>query len=258
MDQKRYQPKTKKTFSLKSLSKKQWIIILAAIAAAAVLLLLLVFLPKAEEAAEEEDWMEIAETVELTGLKAVIDAGHGGFDNGTVGVSTGRLEKEVNLEIAKRLQAAMANEGMNVVMTRETGDAIAPSKDEDMDKRVNIILEEAPDMFISIHQNSAENAEATGPQVFYLMDGSEGKKLAVAIQQSLNDQLEIESPRIALAGDYTLLKPGAQPSCIVECGFFSNAEEEKLLQTPEYQEKIVAAIIDGVKLYVMEHLNVES
>ena len=89
----------------------------------------------------------------------------------------------------------------------------------------------------------------SGPQVFYAYQGTLGKKLAVAIQDVLNATLDVASPRMALNVPYDLLTPGTQASCTVECGFFSNPEEEALLQTPEYQDRLVEAIVHGVKLY---------
>lgn len=189
--------------------------------------------------------------VSLAGKRIIVDAGHGGSDAGCTGVD-GRLEKEVNLEIAERLKSALEAEGVEVIMTRETDDAIAPTKEEDMAERVRIIETSNADAFVSIHQNEYEGDDArtmTGPQVFYAYQGTKGKKLAVAIQDMLNGTLEVDSPRMALDVPYDLLKPGTQPSCTVECGFFSNPEEEQLLQTEEYQEQLAGIITDGIKLY---------
>lgn len=189
--------------------------------------------------------------VSLQGKKIIVDAGHGGDDAGCTGVD-GRLEKEVNLEIAEKLKAALEAEGVEVIMTRETDAAIAPTKEEDMAKRVQIIEDSNADAFVSIHQNEyeGEDAEAmSGPQVFYAYQGTKGKKLAVAIQDMLNGTLEVDSPRMALDVPYDVLKPGTQPSCTVECGFFSNPDEEALLQNEEYQAQLAGIITDGIKLY---------
>lgn len=209
--------------------------------------------PKSEpvvDFTEKEDTLNI----NIEGLKIIIDAGHGGADKGKIGVATGRQESDVNLEIAKKLQAALFNEGAKIIMTRETKDMIAPSKEEDMKKREQIILDSSADMFISIHQNSFEEESKYGPQVFFLKAGTAGEKLAEIMQEELNTQLEIKAPRIAIAGEYQLLKPGKQPSIIIECGFFSNKEEEAKLQTTEYQDKIVKAVVDGVKKYTGTHI----
>ena len=179
--------------------------------------------------------------------KVIVDAGHGGDDFGMFGVLTRRMEKEVNLEIAKKLQKELEAKGINVIMTRTDDGMIAPTTAEDMKKREDIISESNADMFISIHQNFYDKGQSVkGPQVFYREPNARGKKLAQCIQQEMNTQLDVEEPREIGEGDYQLLRPGNQPSVIVECGFFSNPEEEQMLQQDSYQNKIVAAIISGI------------
>lgn len=180
----------------------------------------------------------------------IVDAGHGGDDFGAMGISTGRKEKEVNLEIACAVRDLLETAGIRVVMTRETDDMIAPTKEEDMKKRESIIRNSGADLFVSIHQNFYDQGkEPRGPQVFYREEGAPGQELAQYIQQEMNKQLDVKRPRDIAAGDYQLLRPGNQPSVIVECGFFSNPEEEKLLQEKEYQKKVAKAIVDGILLY---------
>lgn len=215
--------------------------------------------PGAEETHEitEAERMDVS-GISLAGRKIIVDAGHGGFDQGCTGVS-GRLEKEVNLEIAEKLQALLEAEGATVIMTRSTDDALGASKEEDMEARKQIILNSDADMFVSIHQNMyEEDPEKSGPQVFYAYHGTPGKKLALAVQEMLNYELEIAKPRMALDVAYDILKPGSQPSCTVECGFFSNPEEEEKLQTDEYQQELVQAIADGLKLYLKQNTDAGS
>ncbi|MGI6152201.1 MAG: N-acetylmuramoyl-L-alanine amidase [Christensenellaceae bacterium] len=192
--------------------------------------------------------------IRLEGLTIIVDAGHGGDDIGCIGRFSGRYEKEINLEIAQKLEALLAENGAEVIMTRQDDDAIAPTKEEDMAERERIILESSADMFISVHQNEFDDEAASGPQVFFVEQGSVGKRLAVAIQEMMNQSLGPETPRMALPVAYQLLKPGSQPSCTVECGFMSNEREERLLQEEEYQQQIAAAITDGVKLYKKQYL----
>lgn len=184
-------------------------------------------------------------------VKVIVDAGHGGADMGTTGVSTGRLEKEVNLEIAKKLQTVLEEKGYIVIMTRETDDMIAPSKEEDMHKRESIIRDSHADIFVSVHQNFFEGGSgAKGPQVFYRDRAAKGYELAQYVQDALNQQLGIKNPRDVNAGDYQLLRPGDQASVIVECGFFSNPEEEQKLQKDDYQQSIANAVGDGIEQYL--------
>ncbi|MEI6101686.1 MAG: N-acetylmuramoyl-L-alanine amidase [Eubacteriales bacterium] len=183
----------------------------------------------------------------LKGLLLVLDAGHGGFDIGTQGIYSKVPESKVNLAIAKALEKALQDEGVQVVMTREGEGAIAGTKDEDMQKRADIIRAVNPDIMISIHQNKYEDSDICGPQVFYLIRGSKAQTLANFVQSSLNLELGIKNPRIAMSGEYKMLRPGTGPSIIVECGFLSNPREDKLLQDPAYQKKLVQAIVDGLK-----------
>jgi len=192
--------------------------------------------------------------VSIEGKRIIIDPGHGGdVPGGTTGVS-GKKEKDVNLEISMRLKQMLEENGAAVIMTRESDVSLSPSNnwEEDMQARERIILDSNADMFISIHQNEFENPEAKGPQVFFVKQGSIGKRLAVCIQDMMNYELDIENPRIALEAAYRVLKTGEQPSCTVECGFMSNPEEDLLLQDGEYQDKVAKSIMDGIKLYVKQ------
>ena len=88
----------------------------------------------------------------------VLDAGHGGFDPGKIGVD-GSLEKEINLQIAKRLKAYLEVEGVEVCMTREDDRGLYAERDSskkmaDMKNRCKKITEADPDLVVSIHQNS--------------------------------------------------------------------------------------------------------
>jgi N-acetylmuramoyl-L-alanine amidase len=188
--------------------------------------------------------------VDIKGKKIIVDAGHGGDDPGSLVASSGKPEKEINLEIAQKLKAILAAGGAEVIMTRETDAALAPTKEEDFVAREKIIAESNADMFVSIHQNEYETGEASGPQTFFVAQGSVGKRLAVAIMDMINYELDIQQPRIALPAAYRILKTGSQPSCTVECGFLSNPEEGEKLQTDEYQQTMAQAIADGIKLYV--------
>jgi N-acetylmuramoyl-L-alanine amidase len=87
-----------------------------------------------------------------------------------------------------------------------------------------------------------------------LIRGSKGQALANFVQSSLNRELGIKDPRIAMSGEYKMLRPGTGPSIIVECGFLSNPREDRLLQDPDYQKKLVCAIIDGLKDFATNNL----
>lgn len=182
----------------------------------------------------------------------VIDAGHGGRDDGSTGVS-GVKESEVNLKIAKVLEKQLKTMGINVVMTRCDGNGLYAAnatnfKASDMAKRIEIIKKAKADMVISIHCNSYINSSECGAQVFYQENDEVSQKFAEDIQSQLISQLDSARSN-AHQGDYYILKESPCPAVLVECGFLSNPTEEKLLATSDYQTKVSYAIMCGVVKY---------
>lgn len=183
----------------------------------------------------------------------VIDAGHGGRDAGCSGINTGVSESELTLSIAKKLKNQLENMGYKVVMTRTNSDGLYAQnaknyKKSDMEKRREIIQKANPDMVISIHLNSFPAITEKGAQVFYQKESQEGLALATSMTNQLSNLLE-NARKEAIGGDYYILKSAEVPSCIVEGGFLTNPDEEALLVTDEYQNKIAYAIMCGVVSY---------
>lgn len=180
----------------------------------------------------------------------VLDAGHGGVDPGVVGRTTGEKESDVNLKIVQKLQKLFSDAGFRVVLTRKNAGGLygLPTKGykrRDMEERRRIIREAEPDFVLSVHQNTfPADTSRRGGQVFFREDSAAGEALAVSIQARLN-ALGGRSVS-ALKGDFFLLECADCPSALVECGFLSNAEEERLLLTDEYQGKIARAVFEGV------------
>ncbi len=181
----------------------------------------------------------------------VIDSGHGGIDPGVVGID-GLEEKGINLKIAGYLGWYLEKEGFRVVFTREDDRGLyeedSPNKkNQDLRNRCALIRETAPVLTISIHQNSYQDQSVCGPQVFYYTGSEKGKELAECIQETLNEELEIQRPRKAKSnGSYYLLKKSEGIVNIVETGFLTNPREAELLQTEEYQKKCARAISSGI------------
>lgn len=181
----------------------------------------------------------------------VIDAGHGGFDSGKVGID-GTLEKDINLKIAKKLEKLLKAEDIEVIMTR-TGDtglyeeASSNKKRQDMTNRTSLMNGAEADCIISIHQNSYPEESISGAQVFYYTGSDAGKTLAALIQQELVSDIDPSNHRVEKANDsYYLLKNASAPIVIVECGFLSNGEESRKLVDDTYQQKLAWAIHMGV------------
>ena len=169
----------------------------------------------------------------------------------------GSLEKDINLEIAKKLKAYLEASDVEVVMTREEDKGLYGEKDShkktaDMKNRCDLINETQPELVVSIHQNSYHEENVSGGQVFYYKDSEKGKKLAEILQKRFDFVLGEKNKRLAKPnGNYYLLLHVRQPIVIVECGFLSNWKEAAALNTEDYQNRMAWTIHMGV----MEYLN---
>ena len=184
----------------------------------------------------------------------VIDAGHGGIDGGVSGITTGVQESELNLDIARKLKTKFDKSGAKTVMTRKTeaglyGIYSKGFKRRDMQKRKQITLNAKADVFVSIHLNYYSSPLRRGAQVFYKIDDEKSKSLADIVQAELNGGKECERDYTALAGDYYVLNESDCAAILCECGFLSNAEDEKLLLTDEYRAEIAEKIFNGIEKY---------
>lgn len=184
----------------------------------------------------------------------VIDAGHGGIDAGVRGISTSVKESDINLAIARHLKNYFSSAGFKAVMTRTNngglyGSSSSGFKKRDMKKRKEIIEECNADMVISVHQNFCPIPSRRGGTVFFDKSSDCGRNLANSIQEALNGMEECVSKNTALTGDYFMLKCTESPSVIVECGFLSNREDDKLLNDENYRKKIAYAIFKGAVAY---------
>lgn len=183
-------------------------------------------------------------------VDVIIDAGHGGSDPGKVGVNKVQ-EKDLNLEIAKKVETLLKKKNISCKMTR-TGDAGVSgnggqSKIEDMKARVSLINEAKPKLAVSIHQNSYPQADVKGAQVFYFKHSKAGEEKALIMQKALKI-LDETNHREAKANDtYYLLKKTEPPTIIVECGFLSNPEEAEKLADEEYQNQVAEAVVSGIE-----------
>ena len=208
------------------------------------------------------DKQEMIPTVSLpvSGKTIVIDAGHGKPDEGAES-SKGTTEAETNLKIALKLQNLLEQSGSSVILTRSDENAIydidaktlRQKKISDIRNRVKIGNESSADIFVSIHLNKIPQQQYDGWQTFYKDGNEQGKKLAEKIQNNLNDAIQKENKRVAKTIDNVyIIKHVEIPTTIVECGFLSNPEEEKLLLEDEYQNKLAWGIYNGIIYYFYE------
>ena len=169
--------------------------------------------------------------------------------------SNGTTEAETNLKIALKLQNLLEQSGCTVILTRSDENAIydidsktlKQKKISDIKNRVKIGNESSADIFVSIHLNKIPQSQYDGWQTFYKEGSEDGARLAKTIQENLNKTIQKENNRIAKTIDKIyIIKHVEIPTTIVECGFLSNPDEEKLLLEDEYQNKLAWGIYNGI------------
>lgn len=183
----------------------------------------------------------------------VIDAGHGARDGGCVGYNNS-IEKELNLAYAKTLKELLETKKIKVVMTREDDKALydEDSKNKkiaEMRARETIIKKAKPNLVVSIHMNSFGLRSAKGARAFYGNENPYSKNVADNIQKSLHFYANAKH-NTASVGDYYILNCTSYPSVLVECGYISNPEEEALLNTAEYRQKLMHSVFSGILIYL--------
>lgn len=183
----------------------------------------------------------------------VIDAGHGGRDGGAIGKNTGVTESELNLMYAKELQSLCEDYGIGVVMTRSDmnglyDESATNKKKSEMERRKSIINGSGADIMISLHMNAFPLPSSNGAYVFYAKGSEQGLNLAKSVQTSLCQSFDNARQYVSV-GDYFVLNYSTMPSVLVECGFLSNPQEEKNLQSKEYCEKFCYSLLAGILAY---------
>lgn len=179
----------------------------------------------------------------------VVDPGHGGDKPGAISVNK-RYEKDLNLSISLKLRDKLMALGYDVIMTRET------DVDVDLYERANIANRINADLFISIHGNSHVNSSIAGLQVLYCPATQSSVKevdqypFAKAMMDALLAGTGAADKGIVQRPNLVVLRETKMPAVLIETGFLSNPDEEKLLFTDEYQNKIVDSIIKGIENYL--------
>ena len=186
----------------------------------------------------------------------IVDAGHGGVDGGATSC-TGILESQFNLEIAQKLNDLLNLLGVQTIMIRNTdcsvytdGETIAQKKISDLKERVRIANSTDNSILVSIHQNLFSDKKYSGAQVFYApTDGSE--ILAKVVQSEFIRTINPTSHRkIKKANAIYLMQHINCPGVLVECGFLSNPQEEYLLRTKDYQQKVSSVIACSISNFL--------
>jgi N-acetylmuramoyl-L-alanine amidase len=195
----------------------------------------------------------------------IIDPGHGGIDGGTS--KNDILEKDINLDIAKRLRIYLKQKGYEVAMTRDKDKSLESLSNKtgsrhlkDLNARTYIINNSNAQLFMSIHTNChTGNSYADGSLVLFNGKFFENKTLAYCVQRALNnitiDGIErtIHNPQYSF--DFYLLNYSKIPGVIIETAFISNQKEWELLQQDNFKNQIAKAIADGMEKFFKESRN---
>lgn len=191
----------------------------------------------------------------LLGITIGVDAGHGGYDGGCLGRNT--LEKEVNLHVALCLRKVLEERGATVVMTRTTDMALVDEsvttqkKRTELNNRLQLLEKGRAEVLLSIHMNYYEDSRVHGAQVFFREGNEKGRLLSGKIRESMQQSGITLHGQNALVGDFYMLST-LDEAVLIECGFLSNEQEEKLLSQAAYQEKLSLSIAKGVEAYLAQ------
>lgn len=174
----------------------------------------------------------------------VIDAGHGDEDPGSTISNVN--EKDLNLEIALKLKSALEAEGYDVMMTRSDDTYLT------LTERAEFANEVEADLFISIHQNSyIEDSSVNGIEVYYneSTKTEADEELAQLIQTGLVDATGARDRGIRAYDELAVTRKTEMPACLVELGYMTNQSELALLQSDDYQYKLITGMVNGINQF---------
>ena len=197
-------------------------------------------------------------------LRVMLDAGHGGMDDGAIARKPVVSEKTLTLDLARRVGGLLEEAGMQVVYTRTNDVAVA------LDARARMARREAADVFVSIHANFAGNTNACGPETYVMtpagfpgtpenskprtfQPGNANDFHNTLLGHSIHRRLVQVDPSVLDRGlkrqAFFVLREVSCPSVLVEVGFLSNEAETTKMLTPEWKGQCALAIAQGVIEY---------
>lgn len=168
--------------------------------------------------------------------------------SGTSGVSTGIAEYVTNLEIGLQLRDLLEGLGAQVVMTRETHEV-----DISNIERAQLMNEAGVQLCLRLHCNGSENREVQGLTLYAKATGEgaeESAALANALLEPMLTATGAKNRGVILNDNYTGQNWSTVPCVMVEMGFMSNPEEDVLLNSPDYQQKLIAGMAQGIADYL--------
>ncbi|WP_425446379.1 N-acetylmuramoyl-L-alanine amidase [Dethiothermospora halolimnae] len=179
----------------------------------------------------------------------VIDAGHGGRAPGTTGPITKVREKDLSLNVALKLEKKLKNMGFKTLMTRDSDEYVG------LYDRTDMANENNADAFVSIHFNAHPSSAIAGIQTLYCpsyesdVKNSDNYPFAETIHEALLEGLKRKDMDIIRRPDLVVTRETAMVSALVELGFVTNPQEERIIITDEYHEKAAEAIASGLVNY---------
>ncbi|MBO0934562.1 N-acetylmuramoyl-L-alanine amidase [Fibrella aquatilis] len=175
----------------------------------------------------------------LRGMVIAVDAGHGGTNTGAKGEKSGLLEKDLTLDVARRLQTYLTKAGARVVMVRETDTTLGPSD------RILAMRKLLPNLVVSVHFNSAGGAGVRGVSTYYKHLGFRPWSQAVLAQ--LLTQLPVTEFGNVGHFNFFFNSPTDYPNLLVEGPFLSTPTDEALAIDPAFRQKMAKAIWKGLR-----------
>lgn len=191
--------------------------------------------------------MNIKFTPGLKDKVIVLDPGHGGTDPGAVGLS-GTTEKSVNLAVSLRVKALLEKAGAKVVMTHQDDrDVFGPNASavEELKARATVANARKADIFLSIHANASVSRDADGTATYFYQKTRYDSLLARCLQAGMM-QVNGLKDRGSFPANFYVIKRTIMPAALVEMAFLSNPGEERLLNDPQFQQKVAEGIVRGM------------
>ena len=175
--------------------------------------------------------------------KIVIDPGHGGDDPGAVVTFSEKHEADHTLTTALLLKKELENLGATVILTRESDKSVS------LENRAQLSNREKTNAFISLHFDSGPNSNASGTTGYYFTSTSEN--LAQTVNKYIARNLTLKSQGTKFQ-NFLVLRENKQPSILLELGYLNNPDDNKLIESTEYQENIAKSIASALKEYFQQ------
>jgi N-acetylmuramoyl-L-alanine amidase len=198
-----------------------------------------------EESEDTEEQPETETEEETDGWTVIVDAGHGGKDQGCAYGEV--LEKDINLDIALLLRDKLEAAGVNVVMTRADDTFVY------LNRRVEAAENVEADVYVSIHVDSYSDDEAVNGLTIHYQEGADGGKVMAQTIHSVLDQENITNVRSIMESDLYVLRNTTMPATLIEVGFLTNRTDRTNLQSEAFLEDLSNGIYEGIIEYLEEN-----